>query len=193
MDHLIPALVQPVEPLNLKTAVRLAMEDAAVAATEKVRHNWKLIVSVVRGDANKRTFKGSSSFVSTCCQNALRCPSRFYICTRTATYTTTKWKAGETILLPYFQDIRLIVWFRFCKNSRPPPTWSQTILVLKIKRKTNQQGAHARFDPGTLKPLQKLSFPPPARLTSHPKCDQNGNKKRFALSNRCQRTFSQEV
>ena len=42
--------------------------------------------------------------------------------------------------------------------------------VEKQRENETTKGVHVRFEPGTVKSLQKLSF-------SHLECDENGNKK----------------
>ena len=54
---------------------------------------------------------------------------------------------------------------------------SFSVEVEKHRENETKNGAHARFEPGTSKSLQKLSFLSPARLISHFGCDENGKKK----------------
>ena len=52
----------------------------------------------------------------------------------------------------------------------------------KQRENETKNGAHARFEPGTSKSLQKLSFfPPPARLISHLECDEEWKEKIIAV------------
>ena len=64
----------------------------------------------------------------------------------------------------------------FFKNSRPPARMVSDSLEVEKQRETEAaKGNYARFEPGTLKSLHKLSFfPPLAHLISHLECDENG-------------------
>ena len=61
----------------------------------------------------------------------------------------------------------------------PPPTrMTAECLGVETKKKQTKQAHVRKRDSNLKKFLQKLSFPPAARLTSHLECDENGNNKK---------------